>query len=366
MAKSSTRRVTIYINGKEVEASVIFGFFVFSPPPKPPPMNRCRPYRLVYPLQGCVKMQGNALGYRYASPNGDKGCNNQHLGARHVPATMLPQLGDNTHILFTATPPQCDGASTTLNSPLSTLNSSHTFSAKERDLETGLSYFGSRYYSSDLSIWLSVDPMSGKYPSFSPYVYCANNPVKLVDPDGRQWESKADEEKALSLIEQAQDNQKTIYASIKMITSKKELSSRDKAMLNDLISQYQYLSEGIANLNDMGSSTEETFHFSNLPSIDEGCVHKRQDGVIDIIHSSDAMAWHECVHFGDYKKNLNWNFDKNGYLATAPDNYAASEYKAYESQFSFDNTSLKYSNGTTVQSISQVKIWVKFHGYDVK
>jgi hypothetical protein len=33
-------------------------------------------------------------------------------------------------------------------------------------------------------VWLSVDPMAGKYPSLSPYVYCANNPVKLVDPDG--------------------------------------------------------------------------------------------------------------------------------------------------------------------------------------
>ena len=60
----------------------------------------------------------------------------------------------------------------------------HTFSAKEKDTETGLSYFGSRYYSSDLSIWLSVDPMSDKYPSLSPYVYCANNPIKLVDPNG--------------------------------------------------------------------------------------------------------------------------------------------------------------------------------------
>ncbi|MBP5562434.1 MAG: RHS repeat-associated core domain-containing protein, partial [Bacteroidales bacterium] len=59
-----------------------------------------------------------------------------------------------------------------------------TFSAKERDSETGLSYFGSRYYSSDLSVWLSVDPMSDKYASLSPYVYCANNPVKLVDPNG--------------------------------------------------------------------------------------------------------------------------------------------------------------------------------------
>ena len=65
-----------------------------------------------------------------------------------------------------------------------TANSSYTFSAKEKDSETGLSYFGSRYYSSDLSIWLSVDPMSDKYPSLSPYTYCANNPVKLVDPNG--------------------------------------------------------------------------------------------------------------------------------------------------------------------------------------
>ena len=60
----------------------------------------------------------------------------------------------------------------------------HTFSAKEKDLETGLSYFGSRYYSSDLSIWLSVDPMSDKYPSLSPYTYCANNPINIEDQDG--------------------------------------------------------------------------------------------------------------------------------------------------------------------------------------
>ena len=62
----------------------------------------------------------------------------------------------------------------------------HTFSAKEKDTETGLSYFGARYYSSDLSIWLSVDPMSDKYPSLSSFVYCANNPVKLVDPNGEE------------------------------------------------------------------------------------------------------------------------------------------------------------------------------------
>ena len=43
-----------------------------------------------------------------------------------------------------------------------------------------------RHYNSALSIWLSVDPMADKYPSTSPYTYCANNPVRLVDKDGER------------------------------------------------------------------------------------------------------------------------------------------------------------------------------------
>ena len=61
----------------------------------------------------------------------------------------------------------------------------YTFSGKERDAETGYSYFGARYYNAGLGIWLSVDPMASKYPSLSAYVYCANNPLILKDPDGR-------------------------------------------------------------------------------------------------------------------------------------------------------------------------------------
>ena len=62
-----------------------------------------------------------------------------------------------------------------------------SFTGKERDSETGFSYFGARYYDSDvLTGWLSEDPLADKYPSLSPYNYCAWNPVKLVDPDGRE------------------------------------------------------------------------------------------------------------------------------------------------------------------------------------
>ncbi len=60
------------------------------------------------------------------------------------------------------------------------------FTGKERDEETGYGYFGARYMDHELmTMWLSVDPMADKYPNLSPYAYCAWNPIKIVDPDGR-------------------------------------------------------------------------------------------------------------------------------------------------------------------------------------
>ena len=51
---------------------------------------------------------------------------------------------------------------------------------EQRDEETGYGYFGARYMDHELmTMWLSVDPMAEKYPSISPYAYCAWNPVKL-------------------------------------------------------------------------------------------------------------------------------------------------------------------------------------------
>jgi RHS repeat-associated protein len=61
----------------------------------------------------------------------------------------------------------------------------YRFNGKEKDYESGLHYYGARYYWSELLTgWLSVDPMMDKYPGISPYNYCMWNPVKLVDPDG--------------------------------------------------------------------------------------------------------------------------------------------------------------------------------------
>lgn len=61
----------------------------------------------------------------------------------------------------------------------------YKFNAKELDGETGLYYYGARYYNPRLSIWYGVDPLAEKYPGWSPFAYTMDNPVKYVDPDGR-------------------------------------------------------------------------------------------------------------------------------------------------------------------------------------
>ncbi len=63
-------------------------------------------------------------------------------------------------------------------------SSRYTFSAKEKDMATGYNYFGARYYDSEVSVWLSVDPLADKHPDYTPYAYVYNNPLNLIDPFG--------------------------------------------------------------------------------------------------------------------------------------------------------------------------------------
>ena len=65
-----------------------------------------------------------------------------------------------------------------------TWNTPYLFNAKEFDEETGMYYYGARYYEPRLSLWMSCDPLELKFPNLSTYCYTTNNPINLIDPDG--------------------------------------------------------------------------------------------------------------------------------------------------------------------------------------
>ena len=64
------------------------------------------------------------------------------------------------------------------------------FSGKEEQAidgnDLGVLDFGARHYDPWLARWTTQDPMAGKYTSLSPYAYCSDNPVFLVDQDGKK------------------------------------------------------------------------------------------------------------------------------------------------------------------------------------
>jgi RHS repeat-associated protein len=94
------------------------------------------------------------------------------------------------------------------------------FTQKERDSETGLDYFGARYYSSTQGRFTSPDPLlsSGRHglpQTWNRYIYTLNNPLRFVDPSGLyEVEDGADPddiaifESALSGIRTARDKYK--------------------------------------------------------------------------------------------------------------------------------------------------------------
>ena len=59
-------------------------------------------------------------------------------------------------------------------------NTPYLFNAKEFDEETGLYYYGARYYDPRLSLWISTDALKEKTPNVSPYIYTDNNPIIFI------------------------------------------------------------------------------------------------------------------------------------------------------------------------------------------
>jgi RHS repeat-associated protein len=61
------------------------------------------------------------------------------------------------------------------------------FNGKELDEENGMYYYSARYYAPPT--FISRDPLFEAKPWMSCYAYCRNNPLKYIDPDGRdEWE----------------------------------------------------------------------------------------------------------------------------------------------------------------------------------
>ena len=114
----------------------------------------------------------------------------------HLGSVRSEFKGDGTNVGYTHYYPSGIEITDQPSMGTQSLQSQERYNSKEFQSMFGLNMndYGARFYDGARMQWPTIDPLAEKYPNISPYVYCANNPMRYIDPNGEEVWSTDDPE----------------------------------------------------------------------------------------------------------------------------------------------------------------------------
>ncbi|TXH55272.1 MAG: RHS repeat-associated core domain-containing protein, partial [Bacteroidia bacterium] len=133
----------------------------------------------------------------------------------------------------------------------------YRYSGKEKDAESGLYYYGARYYCAWFSRFISCDPLSVNFPWQSSYVAFDNNPINKIDPDGMAAEDNEPRTRKEKLEDKLQDTKNELFMTPSSKTAKR---SRLNKKIENLTSRYKKLQARSVKHNGKGNALAANFN----------------------------------------------------------------------------------------------------------
>ena len=156
----------------------------------------------------------------------------------------------------------------------------YKFSGKEwqDELNLNLYDYGARNYDPALGRWMNVDPLAEKYPNMSPYIYCANNPVLYVDPDGREFVEGKEH------VEKFRNDTNALIKSKSDEVLKLNNTGGSPKKIGKLNNEISELNNALTELKTLEDSDQKYSIFTNSKDIREGA-----DGNVQYNLKSDVL-----------------------------------------------------------------------------
>jgi RHS repeat-associated protein len=229
----------------------------------------------------------------------------------------------------------------------------YLYNGKEYHTEMDINWYdyGARMYDPQLGRWHVIDKLAEYYMNFSPYAYCANNPIKLIDIDGRYFDDE-NEKRAQRKEQRLIDKQDRLAnRAIKMASKGRNT--------DDIEARQQELDKSLDDISNMRSDTKTEYRYASInskearenelegPTTMSTGTNEKGDNVVTMFTESNMRSSiHESRHGGDIARG-DLEFNSTG-------GYGVShEISAYRAQYSW-NGKLNYREYMSNESFRNI------------